>query len=204
MAEPCGSTPAAPFLVGERLYLRPLEKEDLPAIRRWWNDPEARRLIGEVLPMSQAAAEEFYERVRTDKERVWFVIVLKEGDRAIGEAGLLRMFPAWRTTDMSIIIGDKAAWGQGYGVEVARLLLDFAFGALNMHRVAVGVVGFNERALRFWEKVGFRREGLQRDGYYCDHAYHDFVMMSILEEEFRTMRQGEAGPTMDVVAGRPA
>jgi diamine N-acetyltransferase len=173
------------FLLGERLYLRPLEKEDLPLIRQWANDPEMRGLIGEVLPMSVAAAEEFYERGRTDKEQVWFVIVLREGDRVIGEAGLLRMFPAWRTTDMSIIIGDKEAWGKGYGLEVARLMLDFAFGAMNMHRVAVGVVGFNERALRFWEKAGFRREGVERDGYFHNHAYHDFVMMSILEEEYR-------------------
>jgi RimJ/RimL family protein N-acetyltransferase len=197
-------TAATPFLMGDQLYLHSLEKEDLPHIRRWANDPEVRRLTGEVLPMSQAAAEEFYERVRTDKERVWFVVVLKEGERVIGEAGLLRMFPAWRTTDMSIIIGDKAAWGQGYGVEAARLLLDFAFGALNMHRVAVGVVSFNERALHFWEKVGFRREGLQRDGYYCDHAYHDFVMMSVLEDEFRRMRNDEINPEMDVVARGPA
>ncbi len=176
------------FLIGERVYLRPLEREDLPLLRRWANDPEVRGLTGEVLPMSAAAAEEFYERVRSDKERVWFVIVLKEDDRVIGEAGLLRMFPAWRTTDMSIVIGDKSAWRQGYGQEVARLMLDFAFGAMNMHRVAVGVVGFNKRALRFWEKAGFRREGRQRDGYFFDRAYHDFVMMSILEDEYAAAR----------------
>jgi diamine N-acetyltransferase len=57
--------------------------------------------------------------------------------------------------------------------------------------VAVGVVGFNERAIRFYEKVGFREEGRQRDGYYCDHAYHDFVMMSILEDEFRQLHRAK-------------
>jgi diamine N-acetyltransferase len=175
------------FLIGERLYLRPLEKADLPALREWANDPEVRGLTGEVKPMSEAGADEFYERVRSDPDRVWFVAVLKEGDRPIGEAGLLRMFPAWRTTDLSIIIGDKGAWGQGYGSEAILLLLDYAFGYLNFHRVAVGVVGFNERALDFYEKVGFKREGIQRDGYYHDHQYYDFVMMSILEDEFRML-----------------
>ena len=179
------------FLVGERVYLRPLEPQDLPLIRRWANDPEVRRLTGEVLPMSQAGADEFLERVRQDKERVWFVVVLKENDRVIGEVGLLRMFHPWRNTDLSIIIGDKDAWGQGYGTEAILLLLDYAFGYLGFHRVSVGVVGFNERALRFYDKVGFRREGLQRDGYYYDHAFHDFVMMSILEDEFRQLHKGE-------------
>ena len=179
------------FLVGERLYLRPLEKEDMALIRRWANDPEIRQLTGEVTPMSQASADEFLEKVRTDRERVWFVVVLKDGDRMIGEAGLLRIFWPWRATDLSIIIGDKGAWGQGHGSEAIRLLLDYAFGYLNMHRVAIGVVGFNQRAIHFYEKVGFKQEGIQRDGYYHGHAYHDFVMMSILEDEFRAMQQRE-------------
>jgi len=187
-AEPCDPVE---FLVGERLYLRPIEAEDLPLVRRWANDPDVRRLTGEALPMSKAGADEFLERVRQDKERVWFVVVLKEGDRVIGEAGLLRMFHPWRNTDLSIIIGDKDAWGQGYGTEAILLLLDYAFGYLGFHRVSLGVVGFNERALRFYEKVGFKREGVQRDGYYYDHAFHDFVMMSILEDEFRQLHKGK-------------
>jgi diamine N-acetyltransferase len=178
------------FLIGERLYLRPLEKADLPVIREWANDPEIRRLTGEVKPMGEAGAEEFYGRVCGDPDRVWFLIILKEGDRPIGEAGLLRMFPAWRTTDLSIIIGDKGAWGQGYGTEAILLLLNYAFGHLNFHRVAIGVVDFNERALGFYEKIGFKREGVQRDGYYYAHKYHDFVMMSILDDEFRMLHGG--------------
>jgi RimJ/RimL family protein N-acetyltransferase len=175
------------FLIGERLYLRPIEPKDMPLIRRWANDPATRRLTGEAWPMSLAGADEFMERVRTDKERVWFAVVLKEGDRVIGEAGLLRMYPAWRTTDLTLIIGDPTARGQGYGREAITLLLDYAFGYLGFHRVAVGVVGFNEAALRFYEAVGFQREGVQRDGYYYAHAFYDFVMMSILEDEFRRL-----------------
>src|SRR4030042_2399726 len=93
------------FLTGKRLYLRPLENEDLAHIRRWANDPEIRQLTGEVTPMSQAGADEFLERVRTDRERVWFIVVLKEGDRPIGEAGLLRIFWPWRTTALGVITG---------------------------------------------------------------------------------------------------
>ena len=129
--------------------------------------------------------EDFWHKIQTDTSRVWFGIILRENDQLIGEAGLLRMFPAWRTTDLSIIIGDKAAWGQGYGRETMQLLLDYAFGYLNFHRVAIGVVGTNGRALRFYEQIGFKREGIQRDGYYHNHAYQDFVMMSILEDEYR-------------------
>jgi RimJ/RimL family protein N-acetyltransferase len=185
-----------PFLIGPDVYLRPLESSDLPVIRQWANDPTVRALTGEVLPMSEASASDFLERVRTERDRVWFAVVLRDGPM-IGEAGLLRMFHAWRTTDLTLIIGDSTAWGKGFGTQAIRLLLDYAFGYLSFHRVAVGVVGFNERALHFYESVGFRREGVQRDGYFHDHRYHDFVMMSMLEHEYRA-----AVPASEP-AGRP-
>ncbi|MCG2754388.1 MAG: GNAT family N-acetyltransferase, partial [Desulfobacteraceae bacterium] len=119
------------FLIGKRVYLRAIEKEDLIHIRKWSNDPEIRRLTGEVTSMSQVDADKFLERAYSDNTREWFVIVIKENDRVIGEAGLLRMFHAWRTTDISIIIGEKDAWGKGYGTEAILLLIDYAFRRLN-------------------------------------------------------------------------
>lgn len=171
-------------LVGEGIYLRPFRKSDLPHVMKWSRDPEIRKLTGETEPMSRAKAEEWYRKMRREEDRVWFTIVLKDGDRVIGESGLLRIFKPWRCTDMTIIIGEKDAWGAGYGTEAGRLVLDHAFKKLGLHRVSIGVVGFNKRALRFWEGLGFKREGAQRDGYYCEGRHSEFVMMSILENEY--------------------
>jgi len=179
-------------VIGKRVYLRPLAKEDLVYLRKWSDDAEIRGLIGEVGSMSKAESEKFLEKVRGDTERAWFMVVVKENNRVIGEAGLLRMDRAWRTTDISVIIWEREEWGKGYGTEAVLLLLDHAFRHLDFHRAAVGVVGFNERALRFWEKVGFRKEGVQRDGYYYDGKYHDFVLMSILDDEFRELHGGNS------------
>ena len=180
------------FLIGERIYIKPLEKDEMVYIRKWTNDPEIRRLTGEVKPMTPARGDDYFENVRSDTNREWFIIVLKENDKVIGETGLLRMFSPWRTTDLTIIIGEKEEWGKGYGTEAINLMLDYAFGYLNFHRVSIGVVGFNERALRFYEAVGFKREGIQRDGYYYNHEYHDFIMMSLLEDEFRTLQKSRS------------
>ncbi len=177
------------FLTGSQVYFRPLEKDDLKQLYIWFNDPEIRGLTGEVLPTGQTGVEEYLAKLNADPSRVWFGIVLQENDQLIGEAGLLRMFPAWRTTDLSIIIGEKTAWGKGYGNEAMDLLLDYAFGYLNFHRVAIGVVGTNERAVHFYERIGFKREGIQRDGYYYAHTFQDFVMMSLLEDEYREMKK---------------
>ena len=179
--KPCKSA----FLFGRLVTLRPVECSDAVWIQKWSNDPEIRRLTGEVSPTNFADTEAYIERLRSSPDRAWFIIEEKGTGRPIGETGLLRMFHPWRTTDLSIILGEKDTWGQGYGTDAIRLLMDYAFGSLNFHRISIGVVGFNQQALRFYEKIGFKREGIQRDGYYCNHQYSDFVMMSILEDEFR-------------------
>jgi len=172
-------------LVGERVVLRPFSKRDLPHIRRWSNDAELRKLIGEIAPISQAESEKYYRELRSDENRAWFTIVLKKGKRVIGEAGLLRMFRPWRSTDMTIIIGERDAWGKGYGKEAGRLLLSYAFQHLGFHRISIGVVGFNKNALRFWKSLGFKKEGVERDAHFYDNKYSDGIMMSILENEYR-------------------
>lgn len=176
-------------LVGERVFLRPFRKKDLSHIQRWLNDAELIRLIGEVAPWSRAYTEKWYRELLADKDRVWFVIVLKKGKRVIGEAGLLRMDRPSRSTDMTIIIGERDAWGKGYGNEVGRLLLTYAFEELGFHRISIGVVGFNKNALRFWKSLGFKKEGVERDAHFYDNKYSDGIMMSILENEFRNHKE---------------
>ena len=178
-------SPHVEFLSGEKVYLRPIEEVDVPLLHQWANDPEIRGLTGEVRPSTYTATIEFYQRVQKSDDRIWLAIVSRETNQVIGETGLLRMFPAWRTTDWSLIIGEKSARGKGCGMEVAKLMLDYAFGHQNFHRVSIGVVGFNTSALKFYARIGFQREGIQRDGFYHGHRYYDFVMMSILEHEFR-------------------
>jgi len=174
-------------LISKRVFLRPFGRTDVSYVQKWSNDPEIREMTGEVAPMSRAEAGRFYGKLRAAKDRLWFAIVLKKGNRVIGEAGLLRMFKPWRCTDMTIIIGEKDTWGKGYGTEAGRLLLDYAFTRLGFHRVSIGVVALNERALGYWEGLGFKKEGVQRDGYHCNGEYSDFVMMSILEDEYENL-----------------
>jgi diamine N-acetyltransferase len=174
-------------LISKRVCLRPFGRNDLSYVQKWSNDPEIREMTGEVKSMGRAEAEGWYRELRAGKDRIWFTIVLKRGNRVIGEAGLLRMFKPWRCTDMSIIIGEKDAWGKGYGTEAGRLLLDYAFKRLGFHRVSIGVVALNERALGFWEGLGFKKEGVQKDGYHCHGRYSDFVMMCILEDEYKNL-----------------
>ena len=173
-------------LVGERIVLRPFARKDLPHTLRWYNDPEMRELIGEAEPITRSKAEKWYKGICADKDRMWYAIVLKDGNRVVGEAGLLHMFKPWRSTDMTVIVGEKDAWGKGYGTDAGHLLLDLAFTKLGIHRVSIGVVSSNKRAMKYWKGLGFKKEGVQRDAHMWAGEYDDFVMMSILENEYKS------------------
>lgn len=170
------------FLESENIYLRPFIKEDIQFFTKWYNDFETRAKIGAVDPTNSFEAEKIIEK--NDKDSIWFAVVRKLDNKVIGETGLLRMFPAWATTDLTIILPDKEHQHKGYGTETINLIMDYAFGYLNFNRMSIGVVGFNDSALSFYKKVGFKKEGIQQEGYYYNYKYYDFVMMRILKREF--------------------
>jgi len=180
-----GSRRGPKLIMGNSVYLRWMEKSDLPHVKRWSENPDLRAAIGQVAALSDLECEKWFRDVETDENRAWYAVVTVDGDHVIGEAGLLRIFEPWRTTDMTVIIAEKNARGKGYGREVGQILLDFAFNYIGLHRVAVGVVGFHDEGLKYWEGLGFQREGILRDGYFLDGAFHDFVMLSILAPEWQ-------------------
>jgi diamine N-acetyltransferase len=177
------------FLETENIYLRPFIKEDIPFILQSYNDQNTRLKTGDIRPVNFTDAEKIVDR--KEDHRLWFVIVRKSDDQVIGETGLLRMCPEWGTTDLSIIISKGEYHGRGYGTEAINLLMNYAFGNLNYNRIAIGVVGFNADALKFYEKVGFKKEGIQEEGYYCNFKYYDFIMMRILKREFVELHKSE-------------
>ena len=174
-----------PTLTSQRVTLKPLTESDMPYFVKWYSDPEILRLNCEVEPWTPEKFTQWYRNICHDANKVWFTIVVNANQRVIGDAGLLRMFTPWKTTDMGVVIGEKDMWRQGYGTDAGRRLLQYAFDDLGFHRVAIVVMGFNTRALRFWTRLGFQQEGVWRDGYYCDNQYSDSIMMSILEDEYR-------------------
>jgi RimJ/RimL family protein N-acetyltransferase len=87
---------------------------------------------------------------------------------------------------LGIVIGEKSRWGQGYGQEAVKLLLDYGFSLLNLNSVMLGTFSFNQRALRCYEKVGFKMIGRRRDARIIAGEKHDMILMDILAEEFES------------------
>ena len=169
---------------GKRVVLREQRAEDASFFAHWFNDPKVMFQCGFAKPTSEEEERRRIEEDHRSLDSVWFTVTDLEGN-ILGETGLLRMWPAWHCTDLTIILPDPKTQHLGYGTETIRLMLDLAFTVYDMNRVAIGVVGLNAPALAFYRSVGFRQEGVQEQGYLYDGQYSDFVMMRILRSEWK-------------------
>lgn len=173
------------YLEGTRVYLRPLEMDDVDfMVQITNNDVEMRRLTGTQTPFTRGQIEQYIQRQSQDDTRVSFGIVRRDDDQLVGEVVINDINRNARSANFRIAIADEYT-GNGFGTEATRLILNYGFGMLNLHRIELGAYIFNERALHVYEKVGFKREGLKRQSWYYDHLYYDTVIMSILEDEYR-------------------
>jgi diamine N-acetyltransferase len=175
------------MLFGDRIRLRGIERTDIPIFVRWFNDPEVRQGLLLFAPMSQAEEERWFEARLTRGDDYLFGIEapVEEGHwQLIGNVDLHQVDWRARACVFGIAIGEKSSWGQGYGTDATRTILRFAFSELNLHRVELEVMAFNARALRVYQKVGFKHEGTRRDRIFHEGRYHDAHIMSLLREEF--------------------
>jgi len=174
-----------PFLIGERLYLRPLEESDLDRCLQWINDPELLSTLGRRFPMNRAREREWLEGHYKRETGLALAIALKDGERHIGNCGLHAIDPFNRSAEFGLLIGEKEAWGKGYGPEAGRLIVGFGFRELCLHRIGLRVYSHNQRAQRAYAKLGFIKEGVLRESYYRGGVFHDTIVMSILQSEWR-------------------
>jgi RimJ/RimL family protein N-acetyltransferase len=173
-----------PFLIGTKVYLRPLEREDAPVLVPWFNDPEVTRTLRRYLPLALREEQDFIEKLGQNEHNLAVGIALCDSDWLIGGTGFHDMDLRNRHASFGILIGEKTEWGKGYGTEATFLMVRYAFETLNLNRVWLHVYEYNPKAIRTYEKVGFRREGVLRQDCYREGRYWNTIVMAILREEW--------------------
>jgi len=175
-----------PMIRGERIYLRPAERSDLATFVRWLTDAEVSRYLSFRAPLSQAMEEKWFEGMveRQGKSDYHFVICLINGDRPIGTAGLHGLDLENGNAEFGISIGEKSEWNRGYGTDTLNAICDFGFGALRLERIELNVFEDNARAIRSYEKAGFRHEGRLRRAWFAEGHHGDVLRMSLLRDEW--------------------
>jgi RimJ/RimL family protein N-acetyltransferase len=169
----------------ERVFLRPLEPDDVDLIHRWHQDIALRRLGGSP-PRSLAGLRARFEQQRREErgEGFDFIICLIEDGRPIGRLDLFDIDRLNGSVALGVEIGERDLWGKGYGTEAVSAALDFAFGELRLERVWLGTAANNVRAQRSYEKSGFVVEARLRNAFVERGGLIDEIRMAILRDEW--------------------
>lgn len=171
---------------GDLVVLRRHGPANLPAFRRWYADPEVARLARyQDGPMRLDEIDRFFQARALGPESLAMAIHVRESDRLIGSCAFSQLDGDNGSAMYHITIGEKDAWGHGYGTEATALMVDHAFRVLGLHRVALTVFEFNERAIRAYRRCGFVVEGRAREAIWRDGRWWDELSMSVLASEWR-------------------
>lgn len=170
-------------ITGERVYLSPLSVDDAHKYTEWLNDLEISvNLRGAARILTQLQEREILERI--SREGTVFAIIDKTTERLIGNCGLHNLDQVNRCTEIGIFIGDKAYWNKGFGTEALFLLLDYCFNIQNLNSVMLIVKEFNKRAIRCYEKCGFKKIGVRRQAVIHGKRTWGELYMDLLASEF--------------------
>jgi len=170
---------SAPTLRGERVTLRPMTHADAPHAVRWANDAEFAWFQWGRKPgrfPDDAAARKWMD-VIAEHRGVMFVI--EHEGRPIGQANYRDLQPKGKSAEVGIGIGEPRLWGQGLGREALGLLVRHLVDDLEVHRVTLSVLAYNDRAIASYKAAGFEVEGIERDGVMTDRGtWADDVKMA--------------------------
>ena len=174
------------LLRGQRVRLNTLVRSDAPILASWEEDLLFLRLYSANVarPRSEAALAEWIEGIGKAQEAIVFAIRLIEDNKLIGTFGFYGIQWANQVAGLAIAIGDSRYWGQGYGYEATQLALVYAFNELNLHRLDLSVFSYNTRAIKLYEKCGFKREGVLRECLQREGQRYDMYLYALLRQEW--------------------
>jgi len=179
-----------PLIEGRLVTLRHHLPTDLASVIRWYADPEIARLTRyQTRPMSRAEAERFFHSRLLAPDALAYAIVERATNQLVGFTTFSSLDPDNGSVLYHITIGERDAWDRSLGTQTTELMLGHAFERLELHRVGLTVFAFNERALRAYQKAGFRIEGRLREAVLRDGRYWDEIQMGVLRDEWLARRQ---------------
>lgn len=169
-------------LEGKQIYCRPLELKDADGIYpTWLNNPEVCRYNshGDSLYTCEMA-QSYIISVTNNPAYAVFAICLIENDHHIGNISLQQISARNSNAELAILIGDPSIYGKGIAYEAGKLLLDYAFNTLKLHRIYCGTHSQNIAMQRLALTLGMKQEGIRRDAIFKNDQFADIIEYGLL------------------------
>ena len=186
--------PEVGFLEGERTVLRAFDEGDVEVWHSWFNDPLVTDGMNKGLyPNTREAQRHFLASMYSTKADLQLAIVHRATRRLIGTVGLHGIDFFNSTADISIVIGARDFWGQGFGKEAVAIMVQHAFQKLCLHKTTAGMFETNHGSRYLFESLGFRPEAVLRE----QAAWHgrrvDILRYGLLSREWNQSKSKEIG-----------
>lgn len=171
-------------LTGEQVSLRPLTERHLPMCFRWIHDPEVIRYLHFPIPKTMKEERRWFREIKekSPSEKL-FAIHHRQSGTYIGNITLHKIDTKRnKNCSLGILVGEKGYWDRGFGSDAIKTLLRYCFEKLKLHKVSLIVDPKNKRAIRCYEKCGFRKEGYLKDEIFHKRKWCDAVLMAVLKK----------------------
>ena len=182
-------------IIGKKVELRNYNISDAFHIHQWRIDPDTTIWMGRrfrYVPTIDEVSESLRKVIASeDTESIFFAISDISSHSYIGGIDLTSIDGIDRNGVLSIVIGSRLDRGKGFASEAIRLLLQYSFENLKLHKVNLNVNSKNLPAYECYRKLGFKEDGRQRDQHYIDGTFSDLITMSILETEYFRISEEE-------------
>ncbi len=167
---------------GERIYLREITLQDADNREycRWMNDKQVTQYTESRFQRNTAKTLRSFISQMSNDDNVFFAIISKDNNKHIGNIKIGPINKIHNFAYVGLIIGDKSYWNKGYGTEVIRLVVDYAFAELCIHKLIAGVYSNNVGSLRAFTKSGFATEGIIKKKYLFDGEFMDEIIFGII------------------------
>jgi RimJ/RimL family protein N-acetyltransferase len=178
------------IMIGERVYLRPLEAADAEALARITATETDTFMYRGRAPYSPLTFGHWIERIHKQQppDQIQLAVCLVADDRCIGMVGLGEIDYVHRTAETSSDIGPAEYRGQGYGTEAKHLLLAYAFDRVHLHALWSVVFEHNTRSVAALAKQGYKPAGRLKWVDVQHGVYHDAVLFDLLRDEWVAAR----------------
>lgn len=175
------------MILGERVGLRAVEKEDLPLMRDWRNQESMRRYFRESGELNLADQQAWFESsCHSGSRHRMFVIVDLAQKSAVGVCGLTNLNWLLRSAEISLYIGRDAVYVDDVlAPDAMSVLMRHGFDNLNLHKVWAEVYASDIPKKTLLERLLFNRDGILRDNGFYGGRYVDSIVYSLLDSEWR-------------------
>lgn len=173
-----------PIVEGPRIRLVPPAPESIPTFLRWFSDVRVTQYLMVRNPMSVPQEAEWLENVARDPAHVYWSVRINGNDKLIGSCGLTSLNWQHRRAMFGLVIGETDEWGHGYGTEMARLVLAYAFRELGLEKVSTCVILPNEASRRLHLTAGYRECGVFKRHLWFRGEWHDEWRAEAIREEW--------------------